>query len=160
MENALSASFYKETIEDFQFAIKQQKELIERYQQMEKDCGINYKETIKQIEEQISSYEKNIESSQERYDTYVKSDAEYENIIENGRNQLHAIKFDSENTYKATVDGAGNYTIQVSPGKYSVIIISEGRQGRGLQVVGKIEATQYVEVKSKETTNVDAKFSL
>jgi flagellar hook assembly protein FlgD len=55
-------------------------------------------------------------------------------------------------TIKKTVDGGGNYSIQVQPGDYTVIIESNGRL-----LMKKVLITT---VKSKEVSNVDCRFGL
>lgn len=109
--------------------------------------------------EMINDLNKLIKSDQEIVSSYTKDTAIFDQNEEKAFSKLHKIKTNNE-TYKTTVDGVGNFTIDVPPGKYNAIIISIGRTKENLlEVRGQI-IIKSIEVKSKEKTNVDIKFEI
>lgn len=66
----------------------------------------------------------------------------------------------SQETYKTTVDGNGNFQQEVEPGKYEVIVISKNRTSATLlEVGGKIDS-KIVDVKPGEKVNLNYEFKL
>jgi hypothetical protein len=70
------------------------------------------------------------------------------------------VDLDRENTKQVTVDGAGNYSVELEPGFYEILFQSKGRERlTKTEVRGKIDI-QKVEIKPDERSTVDCKFSL
>jgi hypothetical protein len=107
----------------------------------------------------IEDLENQLKDSQIRLNKYAKDSADFR-VKEVGiSGSLFAIRTD-KNTLKTTVDGVGNYSIEVPPGDYYVIFISSGRKKSNmLESSGNI-IVESVKVESKKTANVDAKFEL
>lgn len=61
---------------------------------------------------------------------------------------------------KATVDGNGNYSVNVDPGLYEIIFVSKGRTGMTItEIKGKLES-KIIKVKSGETITSDFRFDI
>lgn len=109
--------------------------------------------------EMINDLNKLIKSDQEIVDSYTKDTTIFSKNEDKAFSKLHRIKTNKE-TYKTTVDGVGNFSIDVPPGKYNAIIVSVGRTKVNLlEVRGQI-IIKSIEVKSKEKMNIDCKFEL
>ena len=107
----------------------------------------------------INDLNKLIKSDQEIVSSYTNDTAIFDQNEEKAFSKLHKIRTNNE-TYKTTVDGVGNFTIDVPPGKYNAIIISVGRTKENLlEVRGQI-IIKSIEVKSKEKTKLDIKFEI
>lgn len=113
----------------------------------------------KENKEIIDDLNKLIKSDQEIVNSYTKDTTIFNQNENEAFRKLHIIKTNKD-TYKTTVDGVGNFTIDVPPGKYNAIIISVGRTKVNLlEVHGQI-IIKSIEVKSKEKTNIDSKFEV
>jgi len=107
----------------------------------------------------IDDLKKTISTEQEVLNSYAKDTTTFEQNEEKTYNILNRITI-NKNTYKTTVDGVGNFTIDIPPGKYNVLIISVGRTKVNLLEVGGQIIINSIEVKSKEKTNIDVKFEV
>lgn len=76
-------------------------------------------------------------------------------------NELDKIRFD--NIFyctKVVADGNGTFSVNVAPGKYYVYITSNNRRGKNItEILGKVNCKE-IEVKSGQTSNLNAKFDL
>lgn len=69
------------------------------------------------------------------------------------------IKFNKE-TIKTVVDGAGNFSVDVKPGNYYVIIKSHNRNGRSISESDGQLFNKTIKVKQGETINVSRNFKI
>ena len=113
----------------------------------------------KENKKTIDDLKKTISNGQSIVNNYAKDSTTFKLNEEKAYSILNRITTD-KNTYKTTVDGVGNFTIDVPPGKYNVIIFSVGRTKVNLLEVGGQIITKSIEVKTKAKTNIDVKFEV
>lgn len=113
----------------------------------------------KENKQTIDDLNKTIASELEIVNNYAKDTIAFKQNEEKAYSILNRITTNKE-TYKTTVDGVGNFTIDVPPGKYNVLIISVGRTRVNLLEVGGQVIIKSIEVKSKAKTNIDVKFEV
>lgn len=143
IDNYLYASHAKERIESNKYSLEEFKS----YGDNEENKGL------------IDDLNKIIESDKQILNSYANDTTIFNQNEEKAYRKLLQIKTNKD-TYKTSVDGAGNFTIDVPPGKYNAIIISVGRTDVNLlEISGKV-AVKSIEVKSNEKTNIDYKFEV
>jgi hypothetical protein len=113
----------------------------------------------KENKQTIDDLNKSITDKQEIVNGYAKDTTTFKQNEVKAYRKLSKITTNKD-TYKTTVDGVGNFTIDVPPGKYNVLIISVGRTKVNLLEVGGQLIIKSTEVKSKEKTNIDVKFEV
>lgn len=113
----------------------------------------------KENKETIDDLNKSITYKQEILNSYAKDTTTFKQNEEKAYRILSKIT-SNKDTYKTTVDGVGNFTIDVPPGKYNVLIISVGRTKVNLLEVGGQLMIKSTEVKSKAKSNIDVKFEV
>jgi len=116
------------------------------------------------------------------FDSYVKSEAEQKKKADELYKTLLVLnvesdsKFDSLDLYttdmvnrvknagvavSTVVDGTGNYSLKVKPGKYHVLIISSGRKGMSVtEINGQVWSKEVSINESDEIKNVSHNFTL
>jgi len=152
---ALSAASSKKILDDNSSLEERYKALLEDENfTLSDDKREEFSKMVESLEESGKPF---AEELKELSDSY----GGYENLMNGGKNQLFAIKYDLENTTsKAAVDGIGNYTATIPAGTYNVIIISKGRRSSNdMESIGCINVKQ-VTIKSKETTSHNVQFNL
>jgi len=113
----------------------------------------------KENKQTIDDLKKTISTELKVLNSYAKDTTTFEQNEEKAYNILSIITT-NKNTYKTTVDGVGNFTLDVPPGKYNVLIISVGRTKVSLLEASGQIIIKSIEVKSKEKTNIDVKFEV
>jgi len=113
----------------------------------------------KENKQTIDDLNKSITNKQEIVNNYAKDTTTFKQNEEKAYLILIKIKTNKD-TYETTVDGVGNFTIDVPPGKYNVLIISVGRTKVNLLEVDGQLIIKSTEVKSKAKTNIDVKFEV
>lgn len=142
IDNYLSAFQAKERIQLYNYYIEEYKTIGES-----------------ENKESIDDLYKSIESEQKTLNNYAKDSTVFKLNEEKAFLKFNKITTNKD-IYKTTVDGSGNFTIDVPPGKYNVIIVSVGRTKVNLLEHSGQILIKAIEVKSKEKTSVDAKFEL
>jgi hypothetical protein len=107
----------------------------------------------------VDDLNKSIKSTEVILNSYAKDETTFKQKEDKAFNSLHRIMANKD-TYKTTVDGVGNFSVEVPPGKYNVIIISVGRKKLDLLELDGQIIIKSIEVKSKEKTNIDVKFEV
>lgn len=142
---------------------------------LQKDKEVQWQKELKMVnkykgkkkhQEEYEKYQKMADESKRDLDNYTKKLLTYrvESATMMGMSIAASMKLTQfkEAAYKTTtVDGVGNYSFKVEPGKYLLIIISNGRTSLSsfLESSGKIFMKK-VEVKENDTENISYNFTL
>ncbi len=111
----------------------------------------------KENKQTIDDLNKSIKENLAIVNNYAKDTIMFKQNEEKAYNILYRI-ITNKNTYKTTVDGIGNFSIDVPPGKYNVLIVSAGRTKANLLEINGQIIIRKIEVKTKAKTNIDVKF--
>lgn len=99
-------------------------------------------------DEYVTQLEKHNAETEEKYNVFKTKAFRY----------FYKIKKDPQ-TINATADASGNYSVQLTPGRYEVLFISANLQAENLLEVKGLIDTYFIEVKAGQVKVQDNKFT-